>query len=63
MSSLDELAPAALAMVFRLLSRKLFDGNSLVGLILPDLPSSGSNPKDLTDGTPPEIDELGKKLF
>ena len=62
-SSLEEAAAAALAMLFRLLSRKFFDDKSFVGLSLPDLPSSESNPNDLTGGTPPEMDELGKKLF
>ena len=48
---------------FKLLSSNVFEDMSLFGLNLPDLPSSARSPKGLIEGTAPESEEGGIKLF
>ena len=59
----DAAAAAALAMFFRLLSRKVFDEISFVGLKRLGLPSSDNKPNGLIGGTPPGIEFGDKKLL
>ena len=52
-----------LFVLFKLLSSNVFEDMSLLGLILPDLPSSARSPRGLIEGTVPGSEEGGKKLF